>query len=103
MRTLNMAEYAYKYANTNHRFGNKKEIVEFLRIEGKDSPPLMDIENPAPYEVAIVTTADGSHYSITIKPGRDKGTDTWGCGFAAFSDDVGMIYTGKALGCEENK
>jgi hypothetical protein len=63
----------------------------------------MDIENPAPYEIDIVTTADGSHYSITIKPGRDKTTDTWGCGFAAFSDDVGVIYTGKALGCEENK
>jgi hypothetical protein len=103
MRTLNTAEYAYKYANANHKFGNKEEIGEFLRTEGKDSPPLMDIENPAPYEIDIVTTADGSHYSITIKPAPDRDTHISPCGFAAFSDDVGVIYTGKALGCEENK
>jgi hypothetical protein len=103
MRTLNTAEYAYKHANRNHKFGNKEEIAEFLRTEGKDSRPLMDIENPTPYEIDIVTTADGSHYSITIKPAPDKDTHISPCGFAAFSDDVGVIYTGKALGCEENK
>jgi hypothetical protein len=103
MRTLNTAEYAYKYSNADHKFGSKEEITEFLRSEGKDSRPLMDIENPAPYEIDIVTTADGSHYSITIKPGRDKTAGTSECGFAAFSDDAGLIYTGKALGCDEKK
>ena len=103
MRTLNTAEVAYKYSNASQRFGSKDEITEFLRTEGKDSPPLMDIENPAPYEIDIVTTADGSHYSITIKPAPDKDTHISPCGFAAFSDDTGVIYTGRALGCEDGK
>jgi hypothetical protein len=31
MRTLNTAQYAYKYSNANHKFGSKDEIAEFLR------------------------------------------------------------------------
>jgi hypothetical protein len=103
MRTLNTAEYAYKHGNADHKFGSKDEIAEFLRAEGKDSPSLMEIENPAPCEIDIATTADGSHYWITIKPAPDKDTHISPCGFAAFSDDMGVIYTGKALGCEEDK
>jgi hypothetical protein len=103
MRTLNTAEYAYKYANANHKFGGKDEIVEFLRTEGHDCPPLIDIEKPAPYQINIATTADSSHYWITIKPGIDKNTNNRGCGLAAFSDDVGLIYVGKALGCEDDQ
>jgi hypothetical protein len=101
MRTLNTAEYAYKYANANHKFGSKEEITEFLRTEGRDSPPLIDISNPAQHEIDIVTDADRTHYWITITPARD--TNKSGCGPAAFSDDLGVIYTGKALGCEEGK
>jgi hypothetical protein len=101
MRTSNTAEYAYKYANANHKFGCKEEIAEFLRAEGRDSPPLIDISNPAQYEIDIVTDADRTHYWITIKPARD--TNKSGCGPAAFSDFLGVIYTGKALGCEEGK
>lgn len=103
MRTLNTAEYAYKYANANHKFGSKEEIAEFLRTEGRESPPLIDIANPSPYQIDIVTDADRIHYWITIKPGIDPTTNTRDCGPAAFSDDVGLIYTGEALGCEENK
>jgi hypothetical protein len=103
MRTLNTAEYAYKYANANHKFGSKEEIAEFLRTEGRDSPPLIDIANPAPYEIEIVTDADRTHYWITIKPRIDPTTNTRSCGPAAFSDDVGLIYLGKALGCEGDK
>jgi len=101
MRTLNTAEYVYKYANANHKFGSKEEITEFLRTEGRDSPPLIDISNPAQHEIDIVTDADRTHYWITITPARD--TNKSGCGPAAFSDDLGVIYTGKALGCEEGK
>jgi hypothetical protein len=103
MRTLNTAEYAYKYANANHKFGSKEEIAEFLRTEGRDSPPLIDIANPAPYEIEILTDADRTHYWITIKPRIDPTTNTRACGPAAFSDDVGLIYLGKALGCEGDK
>jgi len=103
MWTLNTAEYAYKHANADHKFGSKDEIAQFLRTEGRDSPPLIDVEEPAPYEIDIVTTADGSHYSITIKPAPDKDTHISPCGLAAFSDETGVIYTGKALGCEGGK
>jgi hypothetical protein len=103
MRTLNTAEYAYKYANANHKFGGKEEIAEFLRTEGRDSPPLIDIANSTPYEIDTVTDADRTHYWITIEPGIDPTTNTRVCGPAAFSNHVGVIYTGKALGCEENK
>jgi hypothetical protein len=103
MRTLNTAEYAYKYASANHKFGSKQEIAEFLRTEGRESPPLIDIANPAPYEIEIVTDAERAHYWITIKPGVDPATKMRGCGTAVFSDDVGLIYTGKALGCEEGQ
>jgi hypothetical protein len=103
MRTLNTAEFAYEYANANRKFGNKEEIAEFLRTEGCDSPPLIDIANPVPYEIEIVTDADRTHYWITITPRIDPTTNTRGCGPAAFSDDVGLIYLGKALGGEGDK
>jgi hypothetical protein len=102
MRTLNTAEYAYKFANTNHKFGSKENIAEFLRTEGRDSPPLIDLANPAPYEIDIITDADRTHYWITVKPEVDPATKMRGCGPAAFSDEVGVIYTGKALGCEDD-
>jgi hypothetical protein len=76
-------------------------MLTFLRTNGILSRSPIDFENPKPYELAVTTSLDGMYYQITLKmtrDGNDKGTS---CRTAFFSDEGGVIFLGKALGCEE--
>jgi hypothetical protein len=55
--------------------------------------------SPAPeivpgLELRLVLSTDGSHYNLWLGQKRDDR-----CGFAFFSDERGVIYEGKAIGC----
>jgi hypothetical protein len=55
--------------------------------------------SPAPeivpgLELRLVVSADGSHYNLWLGQKQDVR-----CGFAFFSDERGVIYEGKAIGC----
>jgi hypothetical protein len=49
-------------------------------------------------ELRLVVSADGKHYNLWL--GQKKDID---CGFAFYSDERGVIYEGKAIGCEVAK
>jgi hypothetical protein len=44
------------------------------------------------YEVSVVVSADGQHYQVSLLPSA-------GCARALFSNESGLIYEGKGLGC----
>ena len=46
-------------------------------------------------ELRLVVSPDGSHYNLWI--GQKRSVQ---CGFAFFSDERGVIYEGKAIGCD---
>ena len=46
------------------------------------------------HRLLLITSADGKHYSVSLVP--ESGCDT-----AAFSQDPGIIYTAKPLGCSD--
>lgn len=95
LRLLNTQEYNYQHERG--RFATLPEMLGFLRAKDILSKSPIDLENPKPYELAITTSPDGKHYQITLRPMNDKSA---GCRTAAFSDDVGVIFLGSALGCE---
>jgi hypothetical protein len=98
LRTLNTAEYSYR--GETGRFADRDEMLAFLRKKGDWSRSPIDLENPNPYELAITTSQDGTHYQITLKRASDMNDKSTWCKPAAFSDDIGVIFLGSALGCE---
>jgi hypothetical protein len=48
----------------------------------------------ADYHLRVVATDDGQRYTVMIASQAVR------CGFAVFSDEGGVIYVGKALGCD---
>jgi hypothetical protein len=48
-------------------------------------------------ELRLVVSADGKHYNVSL------GEKPTGCGSVFFSDERGVIFEGKALGCEGQK
>jgi hypothetical protein len=98
LRTLNTAEYSYR--GEIGRFADRDEMLAFLRKRGDLSRSSIDLENPNPYELAITTSQDGTHYQITLKRASDMNDKNTWCKTAAFSDDRGVIFLGLALGCE---
>jgi|SRR6516225_3745976 hypothetical protein len=98
LRLLNTEQA--NYWETNHRFADRDQIVSFLRQDRclKNSP--IDLENPKLYGLTVITSADGLHYQIALGPNFDpKDESTW-CKTVAFTTDQGVIYLGKALGCD---
>jgi len=91
LRLLNTQEYSYK--RKNGRFAAREEMLTFLREKGFSDRSPIDLENPEPYELALTTSPDGSHYQIALRPSEN-------CKTAAFSDDRGLIFLGVAIGCE---
>ena len=98
MRTLNDAEYSCR--DPNRRFAAREELLAFLQKNGQLSRLPINLENPKPYELAITTSRDGTHYQITLeRPSDMHDKSTW-CKPAAFTDDRGLIFLGLAIGCE---
>jgi len=60
----------------------------------------IDIENLQPYDLAITTSSDGTHYQITLQRPSDMNDKSTWCKTAAFSDDRGVIFLGQAIDCE---
>ena len=98
IRLLNTHEFRYK--NENGRYADRDKMLAFLRQKDVLSKSPIDLENPAPYELAITTASDGMHYQITLqRPSDMKDKNTW-CKTAAFSDEKGVIFLGQAIDCE---
>ncbi len=100
LRILNTAEYSYR--QETGRFAHLEELLTFLRKKGTLSWSPIDLENPKPYELAITTSPDGTHYQITLLRPSDMNNKTTWCKTAAFSDDRGVIFLGSAIGCESS-
>jgi hypothetical protein len=98
IRLLNTNEFSYKHENG--RFADRDQMLAFLRQKDLLSKPPIDLENPAPYELAITTTSDGTHYQITLQRPSDMNDKSTRCKTAAFSDEKGVIFLGQAIGCE---
>lgn len=98
LRTLNTAEYSYKHQTG--RFAHREEMLTFLRTKGDLSRLPIDLENPAPYALAITTSPDGLNYQITLQRPADMNDKTTWCKTALFSDERGVIFLGSALDCE---
>ena len=47
-------------------------------------------------ELRLVVSGDGRHYNLSL-----VGEDSPSCRFGFFSDEGGVIYEGKSLGCDE--
>jgi hypothetical protein len=98
IRLLNTHEVSYKHESG--RYADRDQMLAFLRQKGFLSKSPIDLENPTPYELAITTASDGTHYQITLqRPSDMNDKNTW-CKTAAFSDDKGVIFLGQAIGCE---
>jgi hypothetical protein len=98
IRFLNTQEYNYRYEIGP--FATRDELLAFLRKNGELKGSPIDLESPNPYELAIATSPDGTHYQITLKrPANVHDESTW-CKTAAFSDDAGVIFVGAAIDCK---
>ena len=96
MRFLGTVEMRYRDDN-NGRLANHDELLAFIRQRNLLSKSPLDLENPAPYKFQVTTSPDATHYQITIRPDfNDKSTP---CRTAAFSDDSGVIFLGRAIDC----
>ena len=96
-RLLNTQEYVYR--QEIGRFASREELLTFLRTKGILSRSPIDLENPQPYELVVITSPDGMHYQITLKRPSDMNDKSTWCKPAAFSDDAGVIFLGSALDC----
>lgn len=95
MRFLGTSEVSYR--GENGRFANQEELLAFFRQKNLLGKSPLDLENPAPYQVQIITNADATRYQITIRP--DFKNESTSCRTAVFEDDTGVIFLGKAIDC----
>lgn len=92
MRAINTAEYAVK--GRDGKFVHLAELLEHPSMAGV-KPNITASGSVVTYQGATVRLAlasDGTQYQVSIVPGET-------CGWAAFSDERGLIYTGKVLDC----
>lgn len=98
IRLLNT--YDASYEHENGRYADRDQMLAFLRQKGLLSKSPIDLENPTPYEMAITTTSDGTHYQITLQRPSDMNDKSTWCKTSAFSDEKGVIFLGQAIDCE---
>ena len=93
VRTINTVQAIIKRSRSN--YGSLQDVVkpEFqldksLSIISSDgsSATVKD------YRLSLVASVDGQHYQISLHP-------ISGCGVSFFTNESGVIYQGKALGC----
>jgi hypothetical protein len=92
----------YNYLDRNHRFADREQMLSYLR---EQQPGLLrklpiDLEDQSSYELAITTSTDGQHYQTTLQRIAAPDDKTAACQNAAFSDDNGLIYLGRVIGCD---
>jgi hypothetical protein len=99
LRLLNTGEALYR--QQYGRFASRDEMLTFLKDKSELGQSPIALDNPKPYELAITTSSDGTHYQIGLRrPSNMEDRSTW-CKTAGFSDDRGVIFLGVALGCGE--
>ena len=81
---LEAAGLLAKAAGMNEQFG-----AAYHSLNLKNQGELLD-----GYEFALVVSADGASYKVSLVPKS-------GCDTAYFSGDQGIIYLGSALGCSK--
>jgi hypothetical protein len=97
MRVLNTAQVSYEVEN--HRFASQVELLASLRQKNFLGKSVLNLDNPAPYQVQVTTDPSATHYQISIqRPADPDNKSTW-CRTAAFSDERGVIYLGQAIDC----
>jgi hypothetical protein len=108
VRTVNTAEYSCRYKDRkldeSERFLSWDELLNapcfgdaqdhFSQITGSPFSPETEI-TPG-LELRLVVSADGRRYNLSLNQKNDSAS----CGFAFFSDERGVIYEGRAIGCE---
>ena len=92
MRAINTAEHAVKT-----RAGKFVPLAELLEhpAMGRVKADISVNGAVATYQGATIRVAlstDATQYQVAVVPGET-------CGWAAFSDERGLIYTGKVLDC----
>ena len=93
VRTINTVQAIIKRSRSN--YGSLQDVVkpEFqldksLSIISSDGSSAIVKD----YRLSLVASADGQHYQISLHP-------ISGCGVSFFTNESGVIYQGKALGC----
>ena len=97
VRQFNTAEAElFGARNGSHRYMPLAKVLETpsLKSQIKVSVAISDetsgtVKN---YSVSLIPSADGKHYMLSLAP--------MGCGPAFFSNETGVIYPGKAAGCD---
>jgi hypothetical protein len=93
MRAINTAEHAIH--SRNGAFVHLTELLEHPAM-GRVKPNLAINGGVVTHQGATIRLAlssDGKQYQVSVVPGET-------CGWAAFSDERGLIYTGKVLDCK---
>lgn len=93
MRAINTAENAVR-----QRTGKYVHLTELLEhpAMGRVKPDIAVDGSVATYQgttIRLALSSDGKQYQVSVVPGET-------CGWAAFSDERGLIYTGKVLDCK---
>ena len=92
MRAINTAEHAVM--SRSGKFVHLAELVEHPAM-GRVKADIAVKGATATYQGATIRVAlstDATQYQVAVVPGET-------CGWAAFSDERGLIYTGKVLDC----
>ncbi len=97
VRTINTAEL--EMVMTRGAYHSLEDLLQSRFFENREIvPTLKDIYTATvkDYKLSIVTFAEGKQYVVSLVP-----TGEPQCRPALFSDQVGVIYPGKSLGCPE--
>lgn len=92
LRAINTAENAVKQRTS--KYVHLTELLEHQAM-GRVKPNLAVNGSVVTHQGATIRLAvstDGAQYQVSVVPGNT-------CGWAAFSDERGLIYTGKVLDC----
>lgn len=97
VRFLNTQQMSYR--DKNHQFASQDELLAFVREKNLLRKSAVDLDNPAPYQLQITTNPAATHYQISIQRLADSDDKSTSCHTAAFSDDRGLIFLGRAIDC----
>ena len=76
-------------------FGSLEDVIDLGQLDRTKPGIVLNDGNSGTvkdYQLSVVTSSDGRHYQISLRPGA-------GCGVSFFTNESGVIYQGQALGC----
>ena len=94
VRTINTVQAIIKRSRSN--YGSLQDVVKQEGSQLDKSLSIISSDGSSAtvkdYRLSLVASADGQHYQISMHP-------ISGCGVSFFTNESGVIYQGKALGC----